>query len=268
MKNASRRPTAFVLASTDHGSMLVNRHDYRSTPSGTFGVGYQLLETSSFDADEVGFVLQLLENRRQHFGDGLIAIDCGANIGVHTIEWARFMHGWGDVLAFEAQERIFYALAGNLTMNNCFNARAIWAAVGASNGSLRVPVPDYFVPSSFGSLELRPSATTEFIGQEIDYSDAATQTVQMLAIDSLNLPRLDLIKIDIEGMEMEALQGARASIAQLRPVLLMEKIKSNEEALTGFVTELGYQVFPLGINILAVHASDPLAAELQRTSGQ
>jgi FkbM family methyltransferase len=268
MKNSPKRPAAFVLTSTDHGSMLVNRHDYRLIGGGGYGVGYQLLETSSFDADEVGFVLQLLESRRRHFGDGLIAIDCGANIGVHTIEWARRMHGWGDVLAFEAQERIFYALAGNLTLNNCFNARAIWAAVGASNGGLRVPVPDYFVPSSFGSLELRKSATTEFIGQNIDYSDAATQTVQMLAIDSIGLPRLDFIKIDIEGMEMEALQGARESIARLKPQLLIEKIKSNEEELVRFVTELGYTIFPLGINILAVHESDPTVDELRRATGQ
>lgn len=268
MKTLPKRPAAFVLSSTHHGSMLVNRHDYHMHSTERFGVGHQLLETSCFDQPEVDLVLKLLESRRHHYGDGLIAIDCGANIGVHTIEWARFMHGWGDVLAFEAQERIFYALAGNLTLNNCFNARAIWAAVGASNGSLRVPVPDYLVPSSFGSLELRKSASTEFIGQHIDYSDAATQTVQMLAIDALGLPRLDLIKIDIEGMEMEALEGARTSIAQLKPHLLIEKIKSNEAELRRFVTELGYVVIPLGLNILAVHASDPVAGQLHGLIGQ
>ena len=263
MKALPKRPAAFVLTSTDHGSMLVNRHDYRLMPGGGYGVGYQLLETSSFDAEEVSIALQLLESRRSTHGDGVIAIDCGANIGVHTLEWARFMYGWGDVLAFEAQERIFYALAGNLTLNNCFNARAIWAAVGAANGVLRVPVPDYFTPSSFGSLELRQSEHTEFIGQQIDYSDATTQPVQMLAIDSLGLPRLDLVKIDIEGMEMEALAGARDSIARHKPILLIEKIKANEEDLRRFVGELGYKVFPLGINLLAVHASDALADQLQ-----
>jgi FkbM family methyltransferase len=263
MKALPKRPAAFVLTSTDHGSMLVNRHDYQLVPGGGFGVGFQLLETASFDAEEVNFVLELLESRRLEYGDGVIAIDCGANIGVHTLEWARFMHGWGNVLAFEAQERIFYALAGNLTLNNCFNARAIWAAVGATNGALRVPVPDYFTPSSFGSLELRQTGQTEFIGQEIDYSDAATQLVQMMAIDSLGLPRLDLIKIDIEGMEMEALEGARASIARHKPHLLIEKIKSNEADIRRFVGELGYKVFPLGINLLAVHASDTLAGQLQ-----
>jgi hypothetical protein len=124
------------------------------------------------------------------------------------------------------------------------------------------------VPSSFGSLELRQSARTEFIGQHIDYSDAATQIVQMMAIDAIGLPRLDLVKIDIEGMEMEALQGARASIARFRPYLLVEKIKSNEAALVGFLAELGYKVFPLGINLLAVHEADPITPELQRATGQ
>lgn len=262
MHKSTRRPTAFTLVSTNHGSMLVNRHDYRRTDQGSYGVGHQLLETSSFDQDEIDLALQLLESRQTHYGDGVVAIDCGANIGVHTIEWARFMYGWGDVLAFEAQERIFYALAGNITMNNCFNARAIWAAVGAQQGLLGVPVPDYFTPSSFGSLEIRKTDRTEFIGQEIDYSAATTQPTRMVAIDDLNLDRLDFVKIDIEGMEMEALAGARNSIAALKPQLMIEKIKSNEGDIRTFLDALGYKIFPLGINLLAAHGSDPLAARL------
>ena len=39
-----------------------------------------------------------------YFGDGVMAIDCGANVGVHTLEWSRLMYGWGEVIAFEAQE--------------------------------------------------------------------------------------------------------------------------------------------------------------------
>jgi hypothetical protein len=48
--------------------------------------------------------------RRQYFKDGVVVIDCGANIGAHTIEWGKRMTGWGSVLAIEAQERIYYAL--------------------------------------------------------------------------------------------------------------------------------------------------------------
>ena len=61
---------------------------------------------------------------------GRIWLDCGANIGVHAVNWARHIFPEGQVLAIEAQERIFYALAGNLLLNNVHNARAIWAAVG------------------------------------------------------------------------------------------------------------------------------------------
>jgi FkbM family methyltransferase len=256
MRKANLRPAAFVLTSTNHGAMLVNRHDYhRLADGGGYGVGHQLLETSAFDPAEVNVVLQLLEMRRGHFGDGILALDCGANIGVHTIEWAQAMHGWGEVVAFEAQERVFYALAGNITLNNCFNARAIWAAVGREAGVIAVPAPDYFTPSSFGSLEIRQTETTEFIGQEIDY--AAARPTRMMAIDDLGLSRVDFIKIDIEGMEMDALHGARATIAACKPQMLIEKIKTDEAALRAFLGEHGYVVFEAGMNLLAVHETDP-----------
>ena len=51
-------------------------------------------------------------------------------------------------------------------------------------------------------------------------------------------------------------------------MLLIEKIKSDEAALNRFVTELGYVVFPLGINMLAVHASDPIEPELRQATNQ
>ena len=224
MKNL--RPIAFVLASTNHGSMIVNRHDYRLTQNGNgYGVGYQILNTSAFDPQEIQSAVQLLMSRRKNFGDGVVAIDCGAKIGTHTIEWAHAMHGWGEVIAFEAQERIYYALAGNIALNNCFNAKAIYAAVGASKGEILVPVPNYFSPSSFGSLELRKQGTTEFIGQEIDYTENKCVRTEMTSIDQLNLKRLDFIKIDVEGMEMEALAGAEKSIREYKPQLMIEKIK-------------------------------------------
>lgn len=259
------RPIAFVMASTNHGSMIVNRNDYRIGPGGAFGVGHQILTSSSFDQPEVDLVLQLLSARRAHHGDGVFAIDCGANIGVHTIEWAKLMYGWGSVVAFEAQERIFYALAGNIAINNCLNARAEWAAVGADNGSIGVPSPDYNLPSSYGSLELKKSASNEFIGQEIDYSEEKTIQTRMVAIDQAISGRVDFIKIDVEGMEIDVLHGARETITRNKPIMLIEKIKSEENELVGFVTGLGYKTFQFGINIIAVHESDPVSSMINTT---
>jgi FkbM family methyltransferase len=252
------RKIAFILASTDHGTLIVNRFDYHMVnDTAGFGVGFTLLEKSSYEAQEGSIAMQLLALRRQHFGNGVVAVDCGANIGVHTVEWAKAMTGWGFVIAIEAQERIYYALAGNLTINNCFNTHAIHAAVGAQNGSLRIPVPNYLAPASFGSLELRQSDANEFIGQDIDYSERKLAGVRMMTIDSLNLSRLDLIKIDVERMELEVLQGAKATLERFRPIVIVEQLKSSSEEIAAVLKSYGYEWFALGLNYLAVHPSDP-----------
>ena len=257
MKRPAPRPVAFVLTSSDHGTLIVNRNDHAEQGGGAFGVGHQILANSSFDPGEIDFALRMLESRRQSFGDGVTALDCGANIGIHTVEWARLMQGWGSVISIEAQERVFYALCGNITINNCFNARAIWGAVGAENGEILVPRPDYLRPGSYGSLEIRPSARNEFIGQAIDYSEQAGQRTRLFTIDSLALPRLDFLKIDIEGMEMEALAGAMNTIRRFRPQMMIEKIKSDETALRKLLLAEGYRVAAFGLNLVAVHSSDP-----------
>jgi len=256
MRNVGRT-LAFVLASSNHGAMIVNRFDYQLTAPGRgFGVGFQILERGCFDPQEVELAIQLLELRRIHNGDGVVAIDCGANIGVHTVEWAIAMTGWGSVVSIEAQERIYYALAGNIAINNCFNAIAMHGAVSAEAGTMKIPMPDYTTASSFGSLELRQSATNEFIGQKIDYSDANAVTIQKIPLDSLKLPRVDLIKIDVEGMELEALIGAQQTIETSHPILLIESIKAGADKLTAWVEARGYRVMAVGINILAIHKTD------------
>ncbi|MCA3261962.1 MAG: FkbM family methyltransferase [Telmatospirillum sp.] len=242
--------------------MMVNRNDHHTDAFATFGVGHEIFGTSSCGQEEIDVALQLLDARKEYFGAGVVALDCGANIGVHTIEWAKHMHGWGTVTAFEAQEKIFYALAGNIAMNNCFNARAVWTAIGAADGTIRVPVPDYLKPSSFGSLEIRKTDKTEFIGQDVDYSAAKTVETTMRAIDSFALKRLDFMKIDIEGMEMEALAGARNTIAAHKPIMLIEGIKTDLGALTAYLNEMGYRYFTFGINVIAIHTSDPYSARV------
>ena len=256
MRNPNRK-IAFVLAASEHGSMIVNRFDYRMAGDRTgMGVGYQILENAVYDPSEVDTAVGLLALRRQYFGDGVVAIDCGANIGVHTIEWARSMSGWGRVIAVEAQERVFYALAGNVALNNCFNARAVHAAVASSVGTMRIPAPDYLRPGSFGSLELRTRTGVEFIGQPIDYSDRVAVEIRTMTIDSLDLARIDLIKIDIEGMELEAIAGGMASITRCHPILIVESLKTDKAKLSSTLEQLGYRLVDIGMNLLAIHESD------------
>ena len=89
-----------------------------------------------------------------------------------------------------------------------------------------MPIQDYFSAANFGSLEIRKTESTEFIGQAIDYENL--QKTRLMTIDELNLPRLDLIKVDIEGTEIDALQGVQETIFRNRQQLIIEKIKSEE----------------------------------------
>ena len=263
--NHSDKPVAFVLISSQHGTMIVNKNDYCSTSQDmAFGVGYQLLAKSSYDRNEIMFLLSILQKKREYDGDGVVAIDCGANIGVNTIEWANALHGWGRIIAFEAQEKIYYALAGNVAINNCLNVTARLAAVGASCGFIDIPEPDYTRPASYGSLELRYRTNNEFIGQQIDYQK--TKSIPLVSIDSLNLERCDFIKIDVEGMENEVLAGAADTLERHRPVMWIEILKSDREELAEYLKKKSYALFVVGMNMLAVHQDDPIIGRLEYTT--
>ena len=70
MRNVGRK-LAFVLAASNHGTMIVNRFDYRMVDSDRgYGVGFQILETAAFDPVEVETVVQLLELRQRYHGPG------------------------------------------------------------------------------------------------------------------------------------------------------------------------------------------------------
>lgn len=246
---------SFCLVASDHGPLILSRLDYNEGNDGQYGVGAQILATGSHDGNEVSLLKSVLTERRKIYGDGVVAIDCGANIGAHAVEWSKHMRGWGSVLAIEAQERIFYALAGNLALQNCFNARAVWGAVDRKCGELSIPEPDYSVHGSFGSFELKERPHTEYIGQCIDYEEP-TLAVRTLSIDSLSLPRVDLIKIDVEGMELDVLAGASETIARCLPDIFIEVGKSDEGAVRSCLGDLRYSLKKVGQNLLASKRRD------------
>jgi FkbM family methyltransferase len=251
------RKIAFVITATDLGTLIVNRFDKHQTDSkGEYGVGYELLNSSTYQPSEINMVLTLLDARRRYYGAGVVAVDCGANIGIHAIQWAKHMTGWGQVVAIEPQERIYYALAGNIAINNCFNARAIHAAVTARPGQMKMPSLDYCVATSFGSFELQERPNNEPIGQSIDYSESALVEVEAVSLDSLGLNRIDVVKIDVEGMEPEVLQGASESIRRDHPILVVEMIKSDRKKLRSWLENSGYLPLQDHSNFVALHHSD------------
>lgn len=72
------------------------------------------------------------------------------------------------------------------------------------------------------------------------------------------------MKIDVEKMEMEVLKGAEATIKAHKPILIIEIIKSNQAEIVKLLESWEYQMFPMGMNILAIHKNDPVLTRIVR----
>jgi FkbM family methyltransferase len=167
---------------------------------------------------------------RQIVKPGAVILEVGANIGAHTVFLARAVAPEGRVFAFEPQRLVYQTLCANLALNSITNVSCWHAAVGRAAGEVLVPVLDYAQPNNFGGVSL--GATRE------------GEAVPVLTIDSLQLTRCALIKVDVEGMEREVLEGAVATIQRCKPLLYVENDRREKSAaLIQTVDALGYALF-------------------------
>jgi FkbM family methyltransferase len=218
-----RRPDEFRLASSAvqqltnarHGLLISNRMD-------TY-IGRSLECYGEFSEGEV-------ELFRQFVRGGQTVIEAGANIGAHTVPLARLVGEQGKVLAFEPQRALFEILCGNVALNSLSNVACRHAALGAECGSILVPRLAYDRPNNFGGLELGACERGE--------------TVELLSIDSLSIPRCDFLKADVEGMELAVLQGGIQTLRRDKPLLYLENDRPQKSPpLISFLMEIGYQLF-------------------------
>lgn len=250
MPQPRNSPINFISANTRLGTLIMPRNDYQQFDAlHTCGIGHQLMATGTYEQPEIDISVALLHLRSQTQSRPIVALDCGANIGLLCMAWDRHIHDI-TVHAFEAQEKIYYALCGNLVMNNCLRVHAHYRAIGAHSGSITVPVPDYAKNFNYGGLSL--------VNGNLDAQHTQGYlTVDMVSIDELPLDHVDFIKMDIEGMEISALAGAVNTIKKHRPILVVEAINVDSQELRKIMRDLGYHVWRNGLNYIGIHENDP-----------
>lgn len=203
-----------IIVDTRYGKMVVNKNDIY--------IGRSLIEYGDFSLGETQLFQQFLPTNG-------IVVEAGANIGSHTLFFAKHLSA-GAVYAIEAQRLAFQTLCGNMAINSISNAICFWSAAGATTGSITVPVVDYSTPNNFGGLNL--------------YGHASGDRVPLLMIDNLQLPRCELIKADVEGMEEEVLRGASKTIERFRPVLYLESDREDKRlSLFQLIRSMGYRLY-------------------------
>lgn len=146
-----------------------------------------------------------------------VAIDVGANIGAHTLTMARCVGPGGRVLAFEPNPIVRTVLEQNLHLNGIKHVSVFDCALGSQAGSLplRVPKRDSEEFSNLGLASLVALETPhDLINVDIRTLDDVLEAEQV--------ERVDVIKIDVQGYEMETLRGMRECLARHRPALVFE----------------------------------------------
>jgi len=155
-----------------------------------------------------------------------VAVDVGANIGCITVPLAskaRF------VVAFEPQRITFQHLCANLALNGLRNVYAVPAGVGRKSGLVKIAQADFDAPQNVGSARM--------------IEDAAGETTFLYRLDDYLGP-CHLIKIDVEGMELDVIEGARHTIATHRPALSIEADRSEQAPpVIALLRGLGYRVW-------------------------
>jgi FkbM family methyltransferase len=165
--------------------------------------------------------------------DGLVIYDVGAFHGILTMYFASRC---ARVIAWEPNDGNHARLIENIKLNQLANVQVRKLGVGAEPGTGTL----HYTPAMAGGGTLSPNATAEF-----------TQQVEITTIDqdiaARSLPAPDLIKIDIEGWELEALQGARATLDAHRPALFLEmhgvtmrEKRRKASAIVAFLCDAGY----------------------------
>jgi len=153
---------------------------------------------------------------------GHVVVDVGANIGYHTLTLSRLVGPNGKVLAFEPHPVTRARLEANLAANDCHNVNVFPIALSDREGAGKLFEPTETAAHGQSSLRARG---------EWRAVDCRTAPLDALLSD---LPRLDLIKIDVEGAEGLVLAGAREILQRFRPHVIIER---NDEALAAFGTD-------------------------------
>jgi FkbM family methyltransferase len=175
---------------------------------------------------------------------GHVAIDIGANIGMHTVVMANRCGPTGKVFCFEPDPHPFGRLKRNLALNGLDFVHAHQAALSAKTETRKFFLHD----DTIGNY-----ANASFYADNIGKETAAID-VEVLSLDDFvareGLTRLDAIKLLAQGEEWNVLQGGRETIAKLRPKIffLYEPSYWHRQNLrlmdaVGFFRQYGYTTY-------------------------
>lgn len=231
-----------VLLNCDHGTMIINRFDCNHE---RVGHGQWLLDHGNTSTIEVLYCWDKIKHKRDP-----IIFDIGANIGTYTT-WMSRIFPEGKVYSFEPQRAVFQMLCGNVAINNLYNVHAYNYAIGDNESRIEVNEPNYFGNEDYGTFSLVENVIENVTSEKLIVE---VKTLDWF-VNFYSVPYVDLIKIDVEGMDMSVLEGARKTIEKHHPFIFIEHYDNRVSTLDKidvFLKEYEYEYEIIQNNLITL----------------
>lgn len=202
------------------------------------GVGFKIYQNGVYEQNTVQIISRLLK-------PGYIFMDAGAHCGQYTLIASGYVGETGQVHSFDPDPETFKLLSESVTLNNLANVHLNQLALSSQEGIRRL----YFASSHCTGAS---SLSTPYT-----YPDVSCE-VQCTTIDSYihqnNFEEVDLLKIDIEGHEIEALKGGSCLFYSKNiPIIITEFNEQSQnyfgstcKDLAYFLIQRNYELYIIG----------------------
>lgn len=182
---------------------------------------------SAYELGTVRLFVKLLESKR-------CVLDVGANIGYYSLLAATALEGCGEVHAFEPFPKVFEYLARNARLNMFRCLRLNQAAMFDTDGSKELFLPSDLAGTNASLIENFTKQGASVLTQTIRFDSYCRQN---------NVRRVDLLKLDVEGAEINVLRGAGPLLDRWQPDIICEVLKPYEKHLNDFFSDRPYKKF-------------------------
>lgn len=187
----------------------------------------------------------LSRNLKKYLSTDKVFVDIGANIGYHSLFASRLLMNGGSVYSFEPQLSVYEQLLQSIKKNKLSNIFAFNTALSDHKGEETLYVREENIG---GSTLLTLSEMESF---HVDSS----MKVSLMTLDSYMeiFPRVDVVKIDVEGYEYEVFKGSEKILDQYHPIIFMEfspvfyvqDYATKPQELVIFLQNKGYRFFTM-----------------------
>jgi FkbM family methyltransferase len=178
-------------------------------------------------------------------------LDLGANFGSHSLVMSNICKR-GLIYAFEPQSVVFQCLTLNVHINKIRNVRLFNLAV------------DQITGRELGIEQIRTSSELVNSGYSRLVDSSLSNKVLTIALDDMDLPKIDFVKMDIQGSELSAVKGMKRILHSDQPIIFfeVEKVhlefrKASSEELFNILNSMGYSIYRIENEYPSDHLAIP-----------